>query len=118
MNSSIYLDTSIAKDVLSKMFNDVSSYNIRNPYFKFICDEKKIDIKFSMKVKKYDAWLFRVNRNTITDYFLFVAFNNRLNHDLMHIWFIPGNEINHLRNLSISESRLDKWNKYEIKKED
>jgi len=58
------------------------------------------------------VWIFSTAYKQ-TDYFLCLAFNDKESSKLEHIWIIPstvmkGNKI------TISESQIDKWNKYDV----
>jgi len=43
-----------------------------------------------------------------------IAFDDRINLNIEHIWMIPGDIVNNNINFSISESNLQKWVQYEI----
>ena len=110
-----YLGVTIAEQLLAKIFKNVERMPIHNRGFDFKCNYGyMIDVKASTKRKARNGWLFGINRNPIADYFLCLAFDNRQQLNPMHIWLIPSKEINHLTRLGISESRLDKWSKYEL----
>ena len=114
-NSSTFFGVTIAEQLLAKVFKYVERMLNNNPGFDIICNQGyKIDIKSATKPKDKNYWLFNIRHNPIADYFLCLAFDNRINLNPMHVWLIPSKEINHLTNLGISESRLDKWNKYEL----
>lgn len=54
----------------------------------------------------------KINRNTIADFFICVAFDNREDLNPLHIWMIPGSELNQKGKTSISLSRIHKWDKW------
>ena len=110
-----YLGITVAERVLSKVFKNVERMPNNNPGYDFICNKGyKIDVKSSTKMKYRNGWLFNIRYNKIADYFLCLVFDDRKNLNLLHIWLIPSNKINNLMGLVISESKLDKWNKYEL----
>ena len=110
-----YLGITIAEQLLAKIFKNVEVMPYGNKGFDFKCNHGyMIDVKSSTKMKNYNGWSFKINHNLIADYFLCLAFDDRKNLNPLHIWLIPSKEINHLTGLGISESRLDKWSKYEL----
>ena len=114
-NCANYLGITIAEQLLAKIFKNVEVMPHNNPGFDFKCNHGyMIDVKSATKNKKYDNWLFSINRNQIADYFLCLAFDNRQNLNPLHVWLIPSKEINHLRSLTISKSTIDKWSKFEL----
>ena len=94
------------------MLNNNSGYD-------FICGKGyKIDVKSSCRrIRKNhnDMWVFAIDKNKKSDYFLCLAFNNRKNLNPEYIWLIPNEKINKFTTIGISESRLQKWEKYELK---
>ena len=112
-----YLGCTIAETVLSHVFKNVQKMPTHNPGYDLICGGGyKIDVKSSCIIKRkgrLDNWLFNINQNTIADYFIYLAFNNRKDLNPLHIWLIPGHVINHLMGAAISVSTLNKWSEYE-----
>ena len=114
-NCSTYLGVTIAEQLLAKVFKNVKRMHNGNKGFDIICNQGyKIDIKSSTKTKTRNAWIFKINCNRIADYFLCIAFDDRKNLNPLHLWLIPSDEINYLVNLRISESKLNKWSKFEL----
>ena len=115
----LYLGVHIAEQVLSKVFKNVEMMPVHNPGFDFICNSgKKIDVKSGCRrIHHYgsDSWQFTINHNTIADYFLCLAFDNRTDLNPEHIWLIPGADVNHLTRTSIAVTTLDKWASYKLK---
>ena len=114
-----YLGIYITERVLKHIFNNVEVMKPNNIGFDFICNKgKKIDVKSACRSKHHDQysnnWLFHINNNKIADYFLCIAFDDRENTNPEHLWLIPGEIINNKTGIGISESRLDKWSKYEL----
>jgi hypothetical protein len=108
----------ISEKALSKLFDNIQRMPYGFPGYDFICGRGfKIDAKGRCLVSSNGKtrWVFQVRRNTIPDYFLLLAFDNR--HDLtpMHVWLVPGNKINDHISVSISNSPriLAKWSEFE-----
>ena len=115
---SSYLGVHIAEQVLSKVFKDVQQMVYGNPGYDFICSNGyKIDVKSSCKHKRNNRsniWTFSIKKNTISDYFLCLAFDNRTDLNPLYIWLIPNSIVNDKMIISISESTINKWNKYKL----
>jgi hypothetical protein len=116
---SSYLGVHIAEHVLSGMFDKVIKMPYGNPGYDFICGKGfKIDCKSScihnMK-RNAHIWLFGTNHNTIADYFLFLAFDDREHLTPMHVWLVPSNLVIDKVGVCIgnSEKPLAKWADYE-----
>lgn len=113
--SSYYLGCYISEQLLSKVFIDVKVMPPNNPGYDIICNRgKKIDIKSSATGDKRGYWMFSINHNIIADYFLCIAFDNRDNLTPVHLWAIPGVDVNHLPHIMIHKTDIDKWSKYEM----
>jgi len=113
---STYLGITIAEKILSKIFKNVKVFPYGHKFYDFIYNNGyMIDVKASCKRKgRYKAWYFDIKHNKIANYFLCLAFDSRQSLNPKHIWLIPGEKINHLGGLSISESKLPKWEPYEL----
>lgn len=113
--SSTYLGCNIAEKVLSKVFNNVEIMKPNNPGYDFICNKgKKIDVKSRCKGKNHNGWLFHINRNTIADFFLCIAFDNRESLTPLYLWLIPSNEVKGQKRLSIRSSTIHKWDEFKL----
>lgn len=113
-NGAQYLGVIVAEQVLGRVFFNVSRMPYNNKGFDFICNKgKKIDVK-SACVRKIGGWMFTIHKNTIADYFLCIAFDNRTNLTPLHLWLIPGHCISNLTNTSIAESTMNRWAEYEL----
>lgn len=114
----LFLGVHVAEQVLSKVFKDIQEMPPCNPGYDFTCNQnKKIDVKSSCaRINKLGrrTWGFKINHNTIADYFLCITFDNRNDLNPLHIWLIPGNVLNHSSGITISESRIGKWDKYKL----
>ena len=113
-----FLGVHIAERVLSNVFKDVERMPMNNPGYDFICSkDKKIDVK-SSSLWKDGSWGFGINHNTIADYFLCLAFDNRKDLNPLHIWLLPGSKFSHFVGAAVRPSTVHKWNKYMIHIED
>ena len=111
---SSYLGVYKVERLLKHFFNDVVVMPYGNHGYDFVCNNgKKIDSKSGCILKNGNGWQFRINYNTTADYFWCVAFDNRKDLNIIHIWMLPGDKFNHLSAASISPSTLDKWAEYE-----
>ncbi len=114
----MYLGVHIAERVLSLVFKDVKRMPPTNPGYDFICNKGKlIDVKsgcLKANGKNLGMWTFIINKNTIADYFLCMAFDNRENLNPMHLWLLPSAEFNDKKAIGISLSTIHKWDKYEL----
>jgi hypothetical protein len=112
-NSSLYFGVVIAEQVLIKTFKDVKRMPNGNHGYDFICNkDKKIDSKSSASGHK-GFWQFQIKQNEIADYFICLAFENRDDLTPIHLWLIPGKDINHLTSAVIHKSTISKWKQYE-----
>lgn len=121
----LYLGVHIAENALSKIFEDVQRMPYGNPKYDFICGRGfKIDVKSACQYidRGRVVWSFHINCNTIADYFLCIAFDNRKHLNPLHIWLIGGDEIinkykiKEYMKVGISDSIkiLKKYSKYEL----
>jgi hypothetical protein len=116
----LYLGVHIAERILSNFFDTIKRMPYGNPGYDFICGRGfKIDVKSSTLRKgnrtENMTWSFRIFRNTTADYFLCIGFDNRKDLTPMRVWLIPGDKVNHLKGLGISNctEALRRWSKYE-----
>lgn len=109
----LYLGVHVNEQLLSYIYTNVEVMPMNNPGYDFICGNgKKIDGKSSC-LNKDGRWRFNIRHNTIADYFLLVAYDDRKDLNPIHSWLIPGHILNHLVMASISPSTIDKWSEYE-----
>lgn len=115
---SMYLGVHIAERVLSKVFKNVKRMSTTNQGYDFICNKgMKIDVKSSCilhRKNQLDHFTFNIKRNTIADYFLCLAFNNRNDLNPIHMWLLPGDKFNHIKCTTISETSINKWDEYRL----
>lgn len=110
---SAYIGVYINEGLLKHYFNDVEGMPYGHPGYDFICNNGwKIDAKSSATGDK-GRWTFRIDHNIIADYFFCVAYDNREDLNIIHIWLLPGDKFNHLVSATISKSTIDKWAEYE-----
>lgn len=112
-----YLGIVIAERLCRHLFKDVEVMPNNHSGYDIICNKgKKIDVKARCidyaNNGNNPRWKFDIYRNTTADYFIFVAFDNRTDLNLLYLWMIPGKEINENASKSISPSTIHKWNKW------
>ena len=117
---SSYLGVVVAEKVLSKVFKNVKQMPNYNKSYDFICSkDMKIDVKSSTlhldkRLPNYKGrWNFHINKNTVPNYFLCIAFDNHSSLIPQHLWLIPSKKISHLIGLGISKLQTHKWTQYE-----
>lgn len=112
-NCAQYLGCYIAEQVLAKIFKNTQRMPFGNIGFDFICNNGyKIDVKSSATGYR-GSWQFQIGKNTIADYFLCMAFDDRKDLIPVHLWLIPGKDVNHNKGIQISKSTIQRWAKYE-----
>lgn len=83
--------------ILPEMFGGIEQeMPCENPSYDFIVtSDIKIDVKSCClrKLKGWTGWEPHVRFNNITDYFIILAFYNREDLNLLHVWLIGKNEI-------------------------
>lgn len=123
-----YLGVHIAERVLSHVFESVTRMPILNPGYDFICKKGyKINVKSACITKNNltKIWNFYIRKNTIPDYFLLLAFDNRTDLNPLHIWLIKGTDkigikiksiLNEKNSLHICNTfrSIEAYEKYEI----
>lgn len=109
-----YLGIHIAEKLVAKYFKNPFRMPWSNPGYDFICSNGfKIDVKSAILTTSKNRWLFLINKNKIADYFLCLAYDNRNDLNLLHVWLFPGPDINNKRILSSIPSTISKWFQYE-----
>ena len=103
----------IGEQIVSEMYPDVQVMPAQSPGYDIIYNGNKIDIKSAFTGDKNSSWRFYIKKNTTADHFLCLAFNNREDHTLVQAWLIPGEGINHLKNITIRKETIHKWSRYE-----
>ena len=116
-SSNQWLGIVIGERLCRHLFKDVEVMPFGNPKFDIVCNRgKKIDVKIAVITfnhGKNPRWIFNIRRNTTADFFICVAFDNRIDLNPLHLWMIPGKEVNHKTKEIISPSRIHKWDKWE-----
>lgn len=93
-NCASYLGVHIGEILLSKIFKDIKRMPYANPGYDWICDKGyKINTKTSTLDKGLNRWMFNIDYNNITDYFMLIAFDDIENLNPMHVLLIEKNEI-------------------------
>lgn len=113
----VFLGVYVAERVLKHAFKDVEVMPYGHKGYDFICNKgKKIDVKSGCMMKDVGIgrWRFSISRNTIADYFLCIAFDDREDLNPLHIWMIPSEKVRHLKCISIAKSNTVKWDEYRI----
>jgi hypothetical protein len=109
-----WLGIHVAERVLSKFFDHVERMPYGNKGYDFICGKgKRIDVKSACLCQS--GLHFDIHRNILADYFLCLGFTDRESLEPIHVWLIPGEKINHLKSLGISNGQksLARWSQYE-----
>ena len=111
-DSPAYLGVYVNERLIRLHFKDVEVFPYGHPGFDFICNKgMKVDAKSSCLTKD-GRWIFTINHNMVADYFLCVAYDDREHLNIVHVWLIPGKDVNDHVNISISLSTVHKWDKY------
>jgi hypothetical protein len=109
-----YLGVHIAEQMLSKVFKDIEVMPYGYKGYDFICNKgKKIDVKCASLVNK-NTFVFNIKRNTIADYFLCLAVDNRADLNPMYAWLLPSDKVGHLTSASTRLSKIKKWDAYKL----
>ena len=111
-----YLGIVIGERLCKHLFKDVEIMPYGFPGHDIICNKgKKINIKtacVTLDNNKHSKWSFFINYNTIVDFFILIAFDNRTDLNPLHLWMIPGSELNHQTSAQIRPSTIHKWDKW------
>lgn len=113
-----FLGIHVAERVLSHIFKNVTRMPYNNPGYDFVCNNGfLVDAKAACRghhLHRSDNWTFHIHKNQIAQYFICLAFNNREDLTPEHIWLIPAGDINDKVGVSIADSRIDRWSRYEL----
>ena len=113
-----YLGIAIGERLCRHLFKDVEMMPYGNTGYDVVCNKgKKIDVKTScitLQEGKHPRWLFEIRKNITADYFIIVAFDNRTDLNPLHLWMIPGKELNENSSKSISLSTIHKWDEWKM----
>lgn len=108
-----------AEKALSTFFMTMTKMPTDNPGYDFLCGKGfKIDVKSAcLQYPKSGVpyWHINIDRNKIADYFLAVLFDSRDDRNPMHVYLIPGYDVNNTYGLNIRNvpESLAKYAKYE-----
>lgn len=114
----MYLGIVIAEQALSKYFDQIERMPMNNPGYDFVCGRGfKIDVKSAclVTINKVPGWHFTLKHNTVADYFLCLAFDNRESLQPQHVWLIPRSDVGDKVGLWVSSKPhlITKWSAYE-----
>lgn len=116
---STYLGVYVAERALSRFFDNIQRAPRCTPGYDFICGKGfKIDVKGACQIRHssgYPCWYFNIKQNKVADYFLCLAFDTREDLNPVHVWLIPGTDINCRTGLYIfaGPRSIARWKKYE-----
>ena len=112
-----WLGIYIAERALSKFFDNIERLPVGSSGGDFRCGKGKlIDVKSSCPTgKQTPCFHFNINRNIVADYFLCLGFKDRESLEPLHVWLIPGEDVNYSLGISITMGKrsLANWSKYE-----
>jgi len=116
-----YLGIVINERLIKHLFPDAEMMPMHFPGYDFTCRRgKKVNAKasttFIRENKKSNTvfWYFNFLKNKIPDFFLCVAYSSVENPTPLHIWMVPGKEINYLSTISINSSTIHKWDQWRM----
>lgn len=110
----IFLGVHVAERVLAKVFKNVERMPFGNVGYDFICNNGyKIDVK-SACIGTNGGWGFHIGENKIADYFILIAFDNRDDLTPLHLWMIPGEDVNDRKTIAARPSTISKWGMYKM----
>ena len=108
-----------AEKALSTFFGTMVMMPTDNPGYDALCGKGfKIDIKsacLQYHEQGTPSWQININHNEIADYFLILLFDSRVDKNPMHVYLIPGRDVNNLWAFRIRNApeSLAKYAKYE-----
>lgn len=79
----------------------------------YMIDGMRVNVR-GATLNRAHRWHFTLLKNTGPDRFFFLLFDIRTSHIPTYAFCIPGNVINHLTGVSISEKTLTKWAEWAI----
>ena len=109
-----FLGVHITETLMRNIFKDVVMMPYGNPGYDMVCNKGwKVDSKSSC-LNANGQWKFYIDRNVIADFFVCTAFDNREDLNVLHVWMIPGDVVNHLMSASIRPGTVHKWDQYKL----
>ena len=113
-----YLGCYINERILQHVMPNAVLMDYCNPGYDLVCGKGYlVDAKASVtryEKNKGPYWNFMIRKNTTPDYFLLTAYKDRESLDICHMWLIPGSVVNDKMGVTISLSRIHKWDEYQI----
>jgi hypothetical protein len=93
----VHIGENIADPILTEIFGGIEKRmpNNYSGYERIVKGGYKVDIKTATMtvVDNEYLWPFQIRYNDMADYFLLLAFGNRKDKNLIHIWLIKRNEM-------------------------
>lgn len=115
---SSFLGVHVAENVLNHVYKTATMMPYGNRGYDFVCGHgMKIDVKSAVITyhgRSHGKWIFPFKRNTIADYFLCIAFDDRKNLNPLHLWLVPGHVVNWSTGICVSVSTVKKWDAYKL----
>jgi len=113
-----YLGCYINERILRHVMPNAVLMDNNNPGYDLVCgkgylvDAKAATLHYPKN--QSPCWSFMIRKNTTPDYFLLTAYKDRESLDICHMWLIPGSVVNDKMGVTISLSRIHKWDEYQI----
>jgi len=108
-----YLGIIVTEKLIDNTFDNAERMPNNNHGYDVICGRGRlVEIKGAC-LNKAGGWVFNTRQNTTAEYFMLVAYDDRKNLNIQHVWRIPINVLSHLTQASIRPSTVDKWSQYE-----
>jgi len=117
-DSSQYLGIYINERILKHVMPNAVLMDNNNPGYDLVCGKGYlVDAKAAVASHYKEntcKWMFGIRQNKIPDYFLLTAYKDRTTLEIVHMWLIPGIQLNDKQTISISSSTIEKWNDWKI----
>lgn len=113
-NCSVHLGVFVGEKIFSTLYPNAVHMPAGNPGYDFVCrNGAKIDIKTST-LHTGDRWGFNIDKNILADFFVCIAFDNRIDLNPLHIWMFPSNDVCAFSTITACANTLSKWDKYKM----
>lgn len=111
-----YLGSFVNETLLHSLFTDSIRMEYGHPGYDLRCGSGyRIDAKSSVLHDRGSGiWTFYINKNINTDYFMLVAYDDRVNLNIMHMWIFPSSVLNDKKCFGISVSTVNRWTEWEM----
>jgi len=88
---SAYLGCYIGEPILEYIYNIIERKQYGNIGYDYLCNKNyKIDVKAVCLDTTKNRWEYHIYKNKVADYFLLLAFDNRHDLNLLHVWLFKG----------------------------